>query len=692
MKAKSNETRRILNFPAIRPYGSVSFPTLTVSLLNLSHSIRGFKSKPIFTNKKNAKTSIHLIRTLIVFLEEITRMNRENSRLLESSVLLCLSELHFIFQKIHFLLEDCSRDDSRLWLLMQSERVSSHFRELIRAVAVALDVLPLSAFEISDEVRELVEFVRRQAMETNFEVEVVDKRSMRKVLRVIDRFKSGFAPESIDLKRVLEYLGIKTWYECDNEIRFLENLTRQECATTEKKYDVHFLSSLTAFLIYCRCVVFETLDGVRNQIVFPQHVNFDEIIRFLNPDDFRCPISLEIMTDPVTISTGHTYDRSSIAKWFESGNHTCPKTGERVTSVNLVPNLALKRFIRPYCLENGIPFPESEGRFRDSMKSSDAAGSSAAEQAMTIVADFLVGKLVAGGTDERNKACYEIRLLTKTSVFNRSCFIGANAIPHLLSLVHSEIRETQDNTMAGLLNLSKCSKAKKIIVGNRGLDAMIRVLNGGVGMETRRHAAGVLFYLSSVDEYRKTIGRVQGAVSGLTNLIRVGPGRAKMNGLDAVSGLLVCPENHRRVLSAGLVPVLVSLLASPGQREDVVMDALAVLATLAGKFDGAAAIVSAGCLPVIINILGSDFEFCSRGVKEHCVFVLLALCINAGPDAVPILVKNTSVMAGLYSVLADGSSGSSKKAGSLIGILHAFNEKISLMGSDFGREHFVHAW
>ncbi|KAE9621730.1 putative aminoacyltransferase, E1 ubiquitin-activating enzyme [Lupinus albus] len=31
---------------------------------------------------------------------------------------------------------------------------------------------------------------------------------------------------------------------------------------------------------------------------------------------FLCPISLEIMKDPVTISTGITYDRESIEKWL----------------------------------------------------------------------------------------------------------------------------------------------------------------------------------------------------------------------------------------------------------------------------------------------------------------------------------------------------------------------------------------
>ncbi|RHN81434.1 putative aminoacyltransferase, E1 ubiquitin-activating enzyme [Medicago truncatula] len=32
------------------------------------------------------------------------------------------------------------------------------------------------------------------------------------------------------------------------------------------------------------------------------------------PEDFRCPISLELREDPVIVSTGQTYERSCIQK------------------------------------------------------------------------------------------------------------------------------------------------------------------------------------------------------------------------------------------------------------------------------------------------------------------------------------------------------------------------------------------
>ncbi|TVU03896.1 hypothetical protein EJB05_50544, partial [Eragrostis curvula] len=64
------------------------------------------------------------------------------------------------------------------------------------------------------------------------------------------------------------------------------------------------------------------------------------------PQLFLCPISMELMKDPVTVSTGVTYDRRSIERWFfKYGKTTCPATMQRLASFDLTPNHTLKRVI-----------------------------------------------------------------------------------------------------------------------------------------------------------------------------------------------------------------------------------------------------------------------------------------------------------------------------------------------------------
>ncbi|XP_058085483.1 E3 ubiquitin-protein ligase PUB23-like [Magnolia sinica] len=61
---------------------------------------------------------------------------------------------------------------------------------------------------------------------------------------------------------------------------------------------------------------------------------------------FRCPISMELMKEPVTISTGVTYERKNIEKWFYSyKKKTCPATMQLLDTFDLTPNHTLKRLI-----------------------------------------------------------------------------------------------------------------------------------------------------------------------------------------------------------------------------------------------------------------------------------------------------------------------------------------------------------
>jgi hypothetical protein len=59
------------------------------------------------------------------------------------------------------------------------------------------------------------------------------------------------------------------------------------------------------------------------------------------PSEFLCPISMELMTDPVLCADGQTYDRKSIMQWLSSSN-TSPITRQPLYSNQIYPNFALK--------------------------------------------------------------------------------------------------------------------------------------------------------------------------------------------------------------------------------------------------------------------------------------------------------------------------------------------------------------
>jgi hypothetical protein len=66
------------------------------------------------------------------------------------------------------------------------------------------------------------------------------------------------------------------------------------------------------------------------------------------PIDLCCPISLEIMEDPVICSDGHTYDRKSILLLFKKNNPKSPKTRKILDKNILITNYNIKSIIENY--------------------------------------------------------------------------------------------------------------------------------------------------------------------------------------------------------------------------------------------------------------------------------------------------------------------------------------------------------
>ena len=59
------------------------------------------------------------------------------------------------------------------------------------------------------------------------------------------------------------------------------------------------------------------------------------------PEGFVCPITGEVMEDPVIASDGHTYERSAIVAWFAK-SLVSPMTNQPLDTKMVFPNVALR--------------------------------------------------------------------------------------------------------------------------------------------------------------------------------------------------------------------------------------------------------------------------------------------------------------------------------------------------------------
>ncbi|KAH9701214.1 U-box domain-containing protein 13 [Citrus sinensis] len=377
------------------------------------------------------------------------------------------------------------------------------------------------------------------------------------------------------------------------------------------------------------------------------------------PDDFRCPISLELMKDPVIVSTGQTYERSCIEKWLEAGHRTCPKTQQTLTSTAVTPNYVLRSLIAQWCEANGIEPPKRPSSSRPSKTSS------ACSPAERTKIEILLCKLTSGSPEDQRSAAGEIRLLAKRNADNRVAIAEAGAIPLLVGLLSTPDSRTQEHAVTALLNLSICEDNKGSIVSSGAVPSIVHVLRIG-SMEARENAAATLFSLSVIDENKVTIG-ASGAIPPLVTLLSEGTQRGKKDAATALFNLCIYQGNKGKAVRAGVVPTLMHLLTEPGG--GMVDEALAILAILSSHPEGKAAIGAAEAVPVLVEVIGNG----SPRNRENAAAVLVHLC--AGDQQYLAEAKELGVMGPLVDLAQNGTDRGKRKAAQLLERMSRFIEQ-----------------
>lgn len=666
--------RRLLSLPAVCPCEGIAPEPLLASLVSLAADVasRRGASGDFPVLRRGARQAVRIAGLLLAFLEELTP-----TAAVPSSAGLALTELHVAMQKLRFLLTDCEHRGARLWLLVNAGLAASELRLALGSVAAAMDALPRSVVEgASVEAGELARLVSDQAWRAVVRPDAGDELAMRSVRSIMDQFRHGGPPEAEDAMRVLSRIGVGSWLECSEEIAFLDSelTARLDDARDGNSYssDVVLINNLMAFMVYCRVVLFDRIDA--DQKADPVRPAAAWCPEWIRPETLQCPITLELMTDPVTVSTGQTYDRASITRWIKAGCRTCPVTGERLRTTDLVPNAALRGIIERMLLSNGVSLPDQSSSARHqnhgdvaspAVPSFSASAAAAAELAVAHV----VAQFKRGSTEERRKATCEARRLSKHSLYYRARFVEANAVPWLLCLLATTDAAVQDNAVASLLNLSKHPGGRAALVEAGGIGLVVDVITVvGAKAETQQNAVAILFYLSSNAEYAEEIGRFPEAIPKLVELIRAGSThRGRKNAMVSLYGLLQCPDNHAKAVDAGAVAVLASLL-SGDHEEDLAGDTVSLLARIAEQPAGAQAVLACpGLVPRLVEFLAAS---ASRSGKDHCVGLLVSLCRHGGDKVVALLGKMPGLMASLYSLVAEGSPLTIKKARALLNVIH----------------------
>ncbi|CAA3011859.1 U-box domain-containing protein 17-like [Olea europaea var. sylvestris] len=634
--------------------------TLHVVSRELISSFSGDNKMLPFFQRKNSKSLIRKIQVLSVLLDSFREMGLSK---MASTALLCFKELYLLLYRSKILL-DYIKFSSKLWLLLQNQSISGHFHDLNQEISTLLDVFPIEV-NSSKDVKEQVELLREQSRKSKLMIDKHDDSLRLMLYYFLNEFENGRIPDPNELRSFfVEKLAICDAKSCRIEIEFLEEQIVNHDGDIEPT--VPILNGLVALMRYCRFLLFrfEEEEGEfgkwkhkKNKKGLITREIADTFVTI--PKDFCCPISLDLMRDPVTVSTGQTYDRESISRWMEEGHFTCPKTGQMLGDTQLVPNRALRNLITQWCMALGISHDPLESS--DSSVESFVAGSpsKAAIEVSKATASLLVQQLANGTQSAKTVAAREIRLLAKTGRENRVCIAEAGAIPHLKTLLISLDAFAQENSVTALLNLSIYDKNKCQIMNAEGcLGSIARVLRVGHTIEARENAAATLFSLSSVHEYKKRIAEEDGALEALSTLLKEGTPRGKKDAVTALFNLSTHTENCVRMIESGAVTALVGALGNNHVSEE----AAGALALIVRQPIGAESVGNEEM--AVLGLIGMMRCGTSRG-KENAVAALLELCRRGGAAATERVSKAPALASLLHSLLFTGTKRARRKAASL---------------------------
>lgn len=375
------------------------------------------------------------------------------------------------------------------------------------------------------------------------------------------------------------------------------------------------------------------------------------------PNDFRCPISLELMKDPVIICTGQTYERACIRKWLEAGHGTCPKTQQSLFSSTLTPNYALSSLISHWCEENGVESPKRLGNSH--------LGKTSVCNVVTERIGTLLSKLTSSNVEDQQAAAGDLRLLAKNNSDSRLFIAEAGAIPLLVDLCFTPDALTQEHAVTTLLNLSICEANKRTIISSEAVPGILHVLKNG-SMEARENAAATIFSLSVLDEYKVTIGSL-GAIPELVTLLKEGSHRGKKDAATALFNLCIYQGNKGRAIRAGVVPLLMTLLIEPSG--EMVDEALAIMAMLASHPEGRSAI---GAVEDAVSVLVKLVDNGSSRNKENSTTVLVHLC--AADYHHLSEAQALGVMVPLLDLVENGSDRGKRKAAQLLELIANYED------------------
>lgn len=372
----------------------------------------------------------------------------------------------------------------------------------------------------------------------------------------------------------------------------------------------------------------------------------DAAIGSCPPTDFTCPITLEIMEDPVFLFTqaGRSFERAALEKWLALHPTVDPLTNETyATLLEFAPNRVLRDVIESWRKENSYPPAKRVNSPRESAPKCivrpalGASHSRMNSRLETLSRDFpLAGPLVHRlspdfAESDREDAARRLLHLCETNDTEEAAAVSleirlAGGVPALAAAISSSSSSSsfEEAAVLALWKLSRRPRENRVVIANaRAIPPLVRVLSSrDATYLAKQAAAGILQNLSCYSSNYKVAVANAGAIPPLVQLISL---RSEpTSSVDYMEGvredaarclwsIAVSEQKKIAIAKAGAIPSLVRLVAE-GTNDGVREAGAGALQNLAANnTENKTAIVAAGGIAPLVRLVADG---ATDGAKE----------------------------------------------------------------------------
>ncbi|WCJ43701.1 U-box domain-containing protein 9 [Euphorbia peplus] len=383
-------------------------------------------------------------------------------------------------------------------------------------------------------------------------------------------------------------------------------------------------------------------DAIKILNAFSQFKLGKDVQNVVVPDDFKCPISGELMSDPVVLSSGQTYDRISIQKQQNDG----------ISETVIIPNSLVRDMISKWCKKHDIELPNPASNPDDNVTIDEDRA--CLNSLIDKLSSFLISDLI--------EASKQLRELTKKNPKSRTVLGESHDSITKLLFPFSQIKpsshpDVHENLITVIFNISIPDENKVVVAEHPSvIPILIEALKFG-NMEARSNAAAALFALSAIDANKLNIGK-SGALKPLIDLLEEGNQGAAKDSAAAIYNLCIAANNRAIAAREGAVQVMFRKILN-----GILVDELtSVIAMLANYPEAISEMLELDAASHLLRLLRGEN---SAHNEENFVVILYAICLNDGTTLSKIR-EDENANHTLAKLATSGSSRAKRKAESIM--------------------------